>query len=187
MFTFTGSGTAMLARALALITSRPEVRARVLSEITEHGALDEPSNIERLSYVEACLLESARLFSPVPRTFHCAPQGDTFEGVDIAPGIEIAHYFPLNQRDHTADLSANNFLPERWLDPASAAHAAYPNLFLSGARSCPGKNLILFVCKSAAAILLKEHNLQAVKEMTRLAADPLPFSLPEKQIHFHRQ
>jgi hypothetical protein len=39
------------------------------------------------------------------------------------------------------------------------------------------------VCKSAIAILLKEHNLKA--ESTVLFADPVPFSLPEKEIHFH--
>jgi cytochrome P450 len=183
MFTFTGSGTSLLAHTLALVASRPEVRARVLSEIAQSGALDDPSTIERLDYLEACLLESARLFSPVPRTFHLAPQGDVFEGARIAPGMEIAHYFPLNQRDHDADPSADNFQPERWLDPASPAHLTYPNLFLSGARACPGKNLILFVCKSAIAIMLKEHNLQA--ESTVLSVDPLPFSLPEKEIHFH--
>ena len=117
MFTFTGSGTDTLARTLTMITSRPLVRVRVLGEIAQHGALDDPSTIERLDYLEACLLESNRLFSPVPRTFHCAPQGDTFEDVDIAPGMEIAHYFPLNQRDDKTDPTANDFLPERWLDP----------------------------------------------------------------------
>jgi cytochrome P450 len=183
MFTFTGSGTEVLARTLALVTSRPLIRARVLSEITQSGALDDPSNIERLHYLEACLLESARLFSPVPRTFHCAPRGDAFGDVSIAPGMEIAHYFPLNQRDHKSDPSADNFQPERWLDPASPAHTIYPNLFLSGARACPGKNLILFVCKSAIAILLKEHDLRA--ESAVLSADPLPFSLPQEEIHFH--
>jgi cytochrome P450 len=136
-----------------------------------------------LAYLEACLLESARLFSPVPRTFHRAPQGDTFNELYIPAGMEIAHYFPLNQRNHDRDPSADHFQPDRWLDPASAAHAMYPNLFLSGARACPGKNLILFVCKSAIAILLKEHNLQA--ESVLLATDPLPFSWPEKEIHFH--
>jgi cytochrome P450 len=183
MFTFTGSGTDLLTRTLAVVTSRPAVRARISSEIAEHGPLDEPATIGRLVYLEACLLESARLFSPVPRTFHRAPQGDTFNELYIPAGMEIAHYFPLNQRNHDRDPSADHFQPDRWLDPASAAHAMYPNLFLSGARACPGKNLILFVCKSAIAILLKEHNLQA--ESVLLATDPLPFSWPEKEIHFH--
>src|SRR3712207_4550886 len=99
MFTFTGSGTDLLARTLALVASRPTVRAHILREIAEHGALEEPTTIQRLAYLEACLLESARLFSPVPRTFHRAPQGDVFENIRIPANMEIAHYFPLDQRD----------------------------------------------------------------------------------------
>jgi cytochrome P450 len=182
MFTFTGSGTDLLAHTLALVASRPVVRARVLSEIAEHGSLNDPATVERLAYLEACLMESARLYSPAPQTFHRAPQGDVFGETSIPAGMEIAHYFPFSQRDNSLDASADNFQPERWLDPASTAHALYPNLFLSGARACPGKSLILFVCKSAIAILLKEHNLRA--ESVLLSADPLPFSLPEKEIHF---
>jgi cytochrome P450 len=182
MFTFTGSGTDLLARTLALVASRPTVRRHILREIAEHGALEQPTTIERLAYLEACLLESARLFPPVPRTFHRAPQGDAFEDICIPADMEIAHYFPLNQRDYNLDPTADYFKPDRWLETASAAHAMYPNLFLSGARACPGKDLILFVCKGAIAALLKEHNLQVSSAVA--SADPLPFSLPEKEISF---
>jgi cytochrome P450 len=75
MFTFTGSGTDLLARTLTLVASRPAVRERVLKEIAEKGPLDQASTIDRLDYLEACLLETCRLFPPVTRTFHVAPAG----------------------------------------------------------------------------------------------------------------
>jgi cytochrome P450 len=182
MFTFTGSGTDLLVRTLALVSSRPAVRARVLSEIAEKGPLDQASVITQLEYLEACLMESARLFPPVTRTFHCAPAGDVFDNIFIPPGMEIMHFFLLTQRDSSFDPSAHLFQPERWLDPADNAHSAYPNLFLSGARACPGKDLILFVSKSALAILLGPHNLKT--ECAPLSGDPLPVSFPEKEIRF---
>ena len=95
--------------------------------------------------------------------------------------MEIIHYFPVRYRDTGADPSANNFQPERWLDPSQNAQLSYPNLFLSGPRECPGKNLILFICKAALAVMLTQHRLTI--ESPTLAADPLPFSFPAGDVH----
>lgn len=182
MFTFTGSGTDLLSRTLVLIGSRPEVRDKVISEIGENGPLDQASTIDKLQYLEACLLETCRLFPPVTRTLHIAPQGGVFKSTGVPAGMEIIHYFPVNNRDTDLDPTANDFRPDRWLGPASEAHSAYPNLFLSGARTCPGRELILFICKAAVAVLLKEHNSRG--EASSLATNPLPFSFPEREVRF---
>jgi len=183
MFTFTGSGADLLTRTLALVCSRPDVRARVLDEIQANGPLDRAESVAAWRYLEACLFESGRLFPPVTKTFHQAPPaGDVFDDTQIPPGMEIAHFFPLTQRDAAKDPTAHEFRPERWLEPDGDARRAYPNLFLSGARACPGRELILFVCKAAAAQLLTRHDLQGGS--AALSHDPLPFSFPEKQVRF---
>jgi cytochrome P450 len=97
-------------------------------------------------------------------------------------GVEIWHYFPVNYRDTAVDPTADRFQPERWLEPASNAPAAYPNLFLSGARVCPGKDLILFIDKAAVAMLLQE--LQVRVDSAVLSRDPLPFSFQEQEGRF---
>lgn len=176
MFTFTGSGTDLLARALALVASRPEVHARLREEIAGAGPADRAETVTRLPYLHACLLETGRLFPPVTRTFHrkAAPAG--------AESEEIVHYFPLLQRDDRLLDSVHHFRPERWLarEPDDAARAS--NLFLRGPRSCPGQDLILFVCKAAGARLLGELGLATRGE--RLARDPLPVSFPESAVRF---
>jgi cytochrome P450 len=179
MFTFTGSGTDLLSRTLAMVASRPSLREKVLQEIAQKGPLDQASTIEQLDYLEACLLETCRVFPPVTRTFHVAPQGDVFNNTPIPTGVEIWHYFPVNQRDTAKDPTADHFQPERWLDPASNAPDLYPNLFLSGARVCPGKDLILFVCKAAIATLLQEQKVRVDSPV--LSRDPLPFSFPRPE------
>ena len=83
-----------------------------------------------------------------------------------------------------ADRTADVFQPERWLGSGSRAEAVYPNLFLSGARRCPGRDLILFVCKAAAAQLLQDAGL--VVRSAELASDPVPFSFPVKRLWFER-
>ncbi len=144
MFTFTGSGSDLLARALALVLSDPVARARVRAEIEEAG---DPGAAE-LPYVRACLLEAAQLFPPVTRTFHRAPAGITLDRVAIPAGVEIMHLFPLISEP---DPAPRRFRPERWLEPGGPEAGFDP--FLRGARRCPGRDLILLVCITALARL----------------------------------
>lgn len=181
MFTFTGSGSDLLARGLALIGSRADVLGKVRWELGAAGPLDAPASIDALRYLEACLLEGARLYPPVRFTIHRAGAGDAANGTRIPPATELLQVFSLTQRDRNTDSTADDFRPERWTSAGSQAEAVYPNLFLSGARRCPGRDLILFVCKGAAA-----HQLHAglVVGNEKLAADPVPFSFPMKRLDF---
>lgn len=184
MFTFSGSGTDLLYRTLAMVCSRPEVRKRVTGEIAGAGPIEQADNIGRLTYMEACLLETCRLFPPVTRTSHTAPRGGIFGGKRLPAEVEIIHYFPVIHRDTGADPSADDYRPERWLDPDQNAELVYPNLFLSGPRACPGRDLILFICQAALAVMLTNHRLTITSPA--LAADPLPFSFPEVKLGFER-
>jgi cytochrome P450 len=173
MFTFTGSGTDLLTRTLYLVGSRPDVRERVLDEIRGAGPPDRADAVARLVYLEACFRETGRLFPPVTRTFHHRP------AIGQSRGQELAHYFPLLQRDDRLGPTVHEFRPERWMTQPDAgldAPASASNLFLRGPRACPGMNLVLFVCKVAAARQLGELGLRANDE--RLARDPLPISFP---------
>ena len=167
MFTFTGSGADLLFRTLALITSRPDAHGRVVRELGDAG--DTAS-----SFTRACLLEAGRLFPPVTKTFHRPPAG--------AGDREIAHWFPLLQRDPALGPSVDAFQPDRWLagDPDAAARAS--NLFLRGPRGCPGEKLILFVC--LAAIQRQLGELGFAVRPSPLSTDPLPVSFPGGDIQF---
>jgi hypothetical protein len=44
---------------------------------------------------------------------------------------------------------------------------------------CPGKDLILFVCKAAIATLLQEQKVRVDSPV--LSRDPLPFSFPRPE------
>lgn len=179
MFTFTGSGTDLLVRTLATVTARPEVHRRVLKEIAAAGPPAAARTVERLPYLNACLLETGRLFPPVTRTFHRAGAA---AGGGIEPGEEIVHWFPLLQRDDALGPSVHRFRPERWLEGEPDAAARASNLFLRGPRACPGKDLILFVCRAAAARLLGELRLAGTSGS--LARDPLPISFPDPDPRF---
>jgi cytochrome P450 len=180
MFTFTGSGTALLTRALCLVSSRPNALALVLDEVRACGPIDDPAKIDQLTFLNACLLEAGRLFPPVTKTFH--ERIASSASASAKPGREYAHYFPLLQRDDRLGPTVHEFRPERWLEPTLDAPAAASNLFLRGDRACPGMDLILFVCKTAIVRQLAELEVSAVQE--RLAHDPLPVSFPKVSRRF---
>ena len=182
MFTFTGSGTDLLARTLGIVASRDEVYERVRAEVTAQDSMNCSSAIMNMDYLESCLLETCRLFPPVTRTFHVARQGDVFNGVRIPAGMEILHCFTASQRALSVDATANDFRPERWLEPESNAGVIYPSLFLGGTRDCPGKGLILFVCKAAISMLLKDSRMRS--DCPALSKDPMPYSFPERGLRF---
>jgi cytochrome P450 len=171
MFTFTGSGTTLLTRTLALLCARPEERSRALSEIRSIGSMDVPEHVGQLMFVESCILEAGRLFPPVTRTFHAAPDGR-----------QIVHYFPMLQRDRRLGNDVHRFCPDRWLDGDVDAAEAASNLFLRGPRSCPGMSLILFVCKAAVAHCLAELKIET--KGRQLFVDRLPITFPESAARF---
>ncbi|HTC22758.1 MAG TPA: cytochrome P450, partial [Gemmatimonadales bacterium] len=181
MFTFTGSGTDLLARTLALVTSHPDTLARARSELASAGPLDQAETIGRLTFAEACLMEAARMYPPVTRTFHRAPAGANAGAVRVPAGMEILHSFPLLGRSPVAVDEPKRFQPERWLSSAAPALAGDFDPFLSGARHCPGRELIVLVCKTALAILLGP--MRVVVE-TPLARDALPEAFPADGIRF---
>jgi cytochrome P450 len=182
MFTFVLSGTTLLTRSLAMIGSRPETLGRVRAEIEAAGSLEDPASIDRLPFLDACIRETGRLFAPVTFTIHATPHGADLDGRHVPGGTQIVQYFPLMQRNTARDPSADDWVPERWLTPGSGARALYPNLFLSGARECPGRDLITFVCTSAIAIQVGRHGVRV--EGDGLGADPLPLAFPDGGLTF---
>ncbi len=177
MFTFTGSGTDLLTRTLGMVTSRDDVYARVTSDAMKQGSAGRAAAVMNMEYLESCLLETCRLFPPVTRTLCVAPRGDSFDGVRIPAGIEILLCFTASQRDLSVDATANHFRPDRWMEPGSNADAVYPSLFLGGARNCPGKYLILLVCKAAISSLIELGRVRS--QCPELSEDPVPSSFPE--------
>jgi cytochrome P450 len=180
MFTFTGSATDLVTRTLTLITSTPNVQRQVMAELESAGPLDEQTfESAPLPFLDACLVETGHLYPPVARTFHRAALGATLNGVQFPPGTEIMHLFPL----FTADLKgadAPSFNPDRWLAATPPVCAFDP--FLGGARRCPGRSLILVVCKTALASLLLQHRL-AVKA-PGITASSLPAQFPRRGLRF---
>ena len=180
MFTFTGSGTDLLVRTLALVTSHRTALERARAELAAAGPPDRPETINSLRYLDACLMEAARLYPPVTRTFHRVQRATVAGSVQIPAGMEILHSFPLLAGATHAD--GRRFQPERWLAGSGPAPGGEFDPFLGGARRCPGKELILLVCKSALAVVLVRQHLTTAGGV--FEGDTLPPEFPMQAIRF---
>lgn len=181
MFTFPVSGADLLATSLALIQARPEVLSRARAEVSASGAgATDPTS--RLPYVAACIREAGRLYPPAPQVTHRAARDVECGEVTIPAGTEIMQYFPVPNRDTFRAPDAEAFRPGRWLDPSDPVHRQRVNTFLSGPRTCPGRDLILLVVKTAIAAQLR--NDTSAPRRTALSEDPLPFKVPAEAMHF---
>ena len=152
MFTFTGSATDLLVRTLALISSQPDIRARVLAEVRAAASRDDTGAFEATPLLEACCIDAAHLYPPVTRTFHHTGGDMVLAGVRIPANMEIMHLFPL----FTGGV-VRVFDPDRWLRSGTPVASFDP--FLGGVRRCPGRTLILLVCNAALASLLSRQQL----------------------------
>lgn len=181
MFTFPGSGTDLLTRTLALVGAHREAWGIARAELARAGVpVTDAATVGALEYLHACVREAAALYPPVTRTFHRAPRGATVAGVAIPAGMDVLHSFPPIGDGVGATLR-RRFRPERWLAPGAAPPSFDP--FLGGARACPGRDLITFVCVAALATLLGEQRLTL--RGTPLRPDALPEEFPRRGIHFH--
>jgi len=181
MFPFTGSASDLLIRTLTMIGSRPDAWRRIEDELAAGTPTLDPEGIDSLAFIEACIQETGRLFPPVTRTFHTAPLGDTVNGVAVPADIEVVHFFPLLQRDPASSSDAETFRPEQWLVGASEMRPT-SNLFLSGAREYPGRELVLFILKAAIATHVARHQRHIAAPS--LGSDPVPFSYPRHEVEF---
>jgi cytochrome P450 len=184
MFTFTGSATDLVTRTLTLISSYPSAQVRAMAELESAGPLGgEAFEFAFLPFLEACLLEAGHLYPPVTKTFHRAAVGATVGEMQIPPGMEIMHLFPLFTSSLPGEADGPRiFKPERWMEGSLPGSSFDP--FLGGSRRCPGRNLILLICKTALASLLVQHKLSV--QAAEFGAGPLPAEFPRRGLVFLR-
>lgn len=112
-----------------------------------------------LSYLDAIALETLR-FKPVAPIITATATMDTnAKGVSIPQGTEIVILTrpPVLKDEHYAE--ADQFLPERWLDPNFRKQEKFSIPFGSGPRLCPGRSLALLEIKTAIAMLVKNFDV----------------------------
>uniref|UniRef100_K3WNI2 Cytochrome P450 n=1 Tax=Globisporangium ultimum (strain ATCC 200006 / CBS 805.95 / DAOM BR144) TaxID=431595 RepID=K3WNI2_GLOUD len=122
-----------------------------------------------LIYLEAAIRENLRLNPPVAITTRAAT-ADTIlsDGTFVPKGTRVilCLYAALRQKSVWGD-DANEFRPERWIDPATGSLLTmspfqFP-VFAAGPRVCLGRKLAMMEMKMLAAVILSKFDITTVE------------------------
>jgi cytochrome P450 len=171
-------------RALALITTHPEQRARVIAEANEAetteaddvGTSLTAAGIAGLEYLEACVQDAMRLYPTTPLLSRETEGEVSWNGAVIPAQTQLLISNTFNHRDPERVGFADRFAPEEWLEGGAARDWSF-NHFSHGAQGCPGTAIALFVAKSLLARLVTERRLDLTGGPDLDPSEPLPAML----------
>ena len=146
------------ARTLALIAAHPEVQDRVRQEIRKAPTLT-AQDIHGLRYLEACLGEQLRLWTPIPILLRRATKPFSLLGeIRIEAEQQILLHTGFYHRDSRVfGEVADKFSPD---SVTSAFPPIYP--FSAYRQSCVGEFLARFLLKATLASLLAVFRFELV-------------------------
>lgn len=145
-----------VARTLALIAAHPDVQARVREEVFRAGELTAPA-IDSLAYLEACILEQLRLWTPVPILLRRAATPFALrDEIELEAEAQILVHTGFYHRDPGVfGGRANGFSPD-----AAREGAASLYVFSAHRQSCAGRSLITFILKATLASMLRRARFE---------------------------
>ncbi|TMW62711.1 hypothetical protein Poli38472_005329 [Pythium oligandrum] len=159
------------------MTLHPRVLTKIRGEVKEvlSGLLDGTINtptmdqVQQLTYLEAALKESLRLYPAVPFSFKAAANDIVMsDGTFIRKGqfIGLAGYAYRRQK-YVWGPDAAEFNSERWIDPETdklvnySAFKFFP--FNAGPRICLGMNLAMLELKIVVASLVSRLDIEVIE------------------------
>jgi cytochrome P450 len=157
-----------VARTLALIAAHPEIQERVRREIRKAPTLTAQA-VHGLHYLEACIEEQLRLWTPVPILLRRATKPFSLGGaIEIQENDQILMHTGYYHRDpRVFGKDTDKFSPDR-VTPGRP-----PVYVFSGHRqSCAGEFLARFLLKAALAALLARFRFELVAPEITLGRIP---------------
>ncbi|KAI0515609.1 hypothetical protein KFK09_008274 [Dendrobium nobile] len=154
-----------------LVSTHPDVEEKIINEINKLIRSEEDMSYEslkKLSYLEASLMESMRLYPPVTWDSKHAEGDDVLpDGTTISKGDRIM-YFPygMGRSEEIWGKDWEEFRPERWMaagggEVVRMSPYKFP-VFQAGPRVCLGKEMAMIQMKFMAATFLRRFELKWV-------------------------
>lgn len=148
---------------LFLIMQHPEVEERILQEVQSVFG-DQPITYDQLfqlTYTEAVLRESLRLYPSVPMDPKCPSEPETLpDGTFVPRGTSLFYNsYAMGRSTNIWGADALEFRPDRWLNAEPKDPYEYP-VFHAGPRECLGKRLAMVEMKTVVASLIKHVKLR---------------------------
>jgi cytochrome P450 len=157
-----------VARTLALLAAHPSEQDRACAQARTAG-LPAPEAIDAQHFVEDCLLEQLRLWTPVPLLLRRAKHGFALrDTIAVAAKRQLLVHAAFHHRDERHfGARADRFMPDAVADGP-------PLLVFSRHRqACAGETLVRFVLKALLAALLARARFTLVRPTLQVGDLPL--------------
>jgi cytochrome P450 len=156
-----------LSWALYLLTSHPEVEARLAAELRDvlGGRSPTVADLPRLRYTEMVVTEAMRLYPPVYAFGREAVQACTLGGYHVPAGMTIVMSQWVMHRDGRYFDNPEKFLPERWADGLAKRlpkFAYFP--FGGGPRLCIGNGFAMMEAVLILATVAQQFRITLVPD-----------------------
>ncbi|XP_010437072.1 PREDICTED: alkane hydroxylase MAH1-like isoform X1 [Camelina sativa] len=162
-----------------LLSENPKVVAKIHQEINTNlprfvgSGLERPSHdpaeLNKLVYLHGALLESMRLYPPIPFQRKSAIKPDVLPSghkVDAESTI-IIFLYAMGRMKAIWGEDASEFKPERWVsETGGLRHESSYKFFAfnAGPRACLGKHISMIQLKTVVVEILQNYDTEVVKE-----------------------
>ncbi|KAL1470535.1 hypothetical protein MTO96_040364, partial [Rhipicephalus appendiculatus] len=147
--------------------AQSKAREEAIAVLGEQSNSVEPHQLEKLSFLKACLKESMRLNPSLPGIYRKLDHDVIMSGYVVPAGVPIFVDGFVAGRSEENFSRPDEYIPERWLktDQEILPHDGYASLpFSFGPRMCLGRRIAeLQMCTLVAKILLK-YNVEYPRE-----------------------
>ena len=170
--------------AFYCLANAPWIEARILEELDRvcPGRTPTIADVDRLEWCRAAILETLRLYPPVPLLPRQAREADDIGGISIKEGdlVMIAPWLMHRATDLWEE--STRFKPERFLGDAARVNPFVFFPFAVGPRICPGMNFGQSEAVLCLAILVQKFCVRpqagyVAKPVCRLTLRPEAGSL----------
>lgn len=178
MFVGRGTSSAALTWFFWLISLNPLILSKIRDEIKEkvstskgeenQSQIFDLTQCNKLTYLHATLLETLRLYPPVPLQRRVVADFDILpSGHRVKPRTKIiVCSYAMGRMKSIWGEDCMEFKPERWISEKGGIKVEASNRFASfstGPRICPGKEVGLNKMKAVAATIIHNYNIQVVE------------------------
>eukprot|EP00019_Armaparvus_languidus_P004909 CAMPEP_0168588842 /NCGR_PEP_ID=MMETSP0420-20121227/5685_1 /TAXON_ID=498008 /ORGANISM="Pessonella sp." /LENGTH=457 /DNA_ID=CAMNT_0008624331 /DNA_START=183 /DNA_END=1556 /DNA_ORIENTATION=+ len=155
---------------------RDQIEAEIDALTADSSATLDLNTLNAAEFLHATLLETLRLFPPVPVDVKMAREKDTLaSNNELLPNEDVTYHIAGIQRNpRNWGDDADKFDPNRWIEKRGPAFAndatmnAYFPAFNAGPRICLGKTMAFAEAKTAVFVLMKHRIRVAVARDDRL-------------------
>lgn len=167
-----------VARTLALLAVHPAAQERACAE-ARAAEMPAPEAIERQHFLEACLLEQLRLWTPVPLLLRRAKRDFLLpDAIEVPAKRQLLVHAAFHHRDaRQFGARADRFMPDAVADGPPLL------VFSRHAQACAGETLVRFVLKAVLAALLARARFTLVRPT--LQAGDLPLQVDHFALRLH--